>query len=434
MLEDFKKHIETHFPNLFGKTFLLACSGGVDSMVLVDLCDRCNLDFVIAHCNFKLRGEASEGDEALVRKVSGDINKLFLVTHFDTIGYININKVSLQIAARDLRYSWFAEMMEERGVNTLVTAHHADDNLETFIINLSRGTGIAGLTGIPSKTDTIARPLLPFSREEILTYAHNRNLTWREDSSNANTKYLRNKIRHEIVPLLKELHPSFLNNFELTRAHLSDTASLISDYAKRLQKDLFDEEEGIIRIAVSELLPLQPRIAYLHALFSEFGFSAWEDISGLLTAMSGKEVRSKTHRLVKDREFLLLTEITPISNEVYVIGENEIGIENPMHMQMIEVEGIGETGPKILYVDKETLKYPLTVRKWSEGDYFYPLGMQGKKKLSKFFKDEKIDVITKHNQLLLCSGEAIVWVIGRRPDNRFKVTEKTHKIVKFIVN
>ncbi|WP_339705405.1 tRNA lysidine(34) synthetase TilS [uncultured Kriegella sp.] len=434
MLTDFKKHIETNFTNLFGNKFLLACSGGVDSMVLVDLCRQCNLDFVIAHCNFRLRGAASDGDEALVKEVGKSVGKKILVTHFDTIGYINKNKVSLQIAARDLRYRWFAELMEEKAINTLVTAHHADDNLETFIINLSRGTGIAGLTGIPSKTDSISRPLLPFSREEILAYARNRNLSWREDSSNADTKYLRNKIRHEIVPRLKELHPNFLNNFELTRTHLSDTANLLEDYAARLKNELFDNHNGIIRVALERLLPLKPRKAYLHALFSEFGFNAWDDISNLMTAMSGKEVLSKTHRLVKDRDHLLLTEIRPISKEVYVIGANDVDLINPIDMRITEVEALGEIGPKILYVDKETLKYPLTVRKWNEGDYFYPLGMQGKKKLAKFFKDEKIDVIAKHNQWLLCSGDDIVWVIGKRPDNRFKVTERTKNIIKIIVN
>lgn len=434
MLADFKQHIEANFNNLFENTFLLACSGGVDSMVLVDLCHRCNLDFVIAHCNFRLRGAASDGDEALVKEVGKSADIEIFVTHFDTIGYINKNKVSLQIAARELRYAWFVELMGEKAIDTLVTAHHADDNLETFVINLSRGTGIAGLTGIPSKTEMISRPLLPFSRDQILAYAHGHNLAWREDSSNNDTKYLRNKIRHEIVPRLKELHPNFLNNFELTRAHLSDTADLLGDYAARLKNELFENHDGIIRIAVEKLLSLKPRKAYLHALFSEFGFNAWGDISSLLTAMSGKEVFSKTHRLVKDREYLLLTEIRAISKEVYVISASEEGIENPINMRIIEVEALGEIGPKILYVDKETLKYPLTVRKWNEGDYFYPLGMQGKKKLAKFFKDEKVDVITKHNQWLLCAGESIVWVIGRRPDNRFRVTEKTKKIIKFIVN
>lgn len=403
-------------------------------MVLVDLCHRCNLDFAIAHCNFRLRGAASNADEALVRETAKRIDKVFLVTCFDTIGYINKNKVSLQIAARELRYAWFAELMEERAINTLVTAHHADDNLETFLINLSRGTGIAGLTGIPSKTENISRPLLSFSREEILAYARKRNLSWREDSSNADTKYLRNKIRHEIVPPLKELHPKFLSNFELTRAHLSDTAVLLGDYAKKLKTDLFEKHEGVIRIAVDKLLQLQPRKAYLYLLFSEFGFSAWDDIAALLTAMSGKEVLSKTHRLVKDRKLLLLTELIPINKETYGIGENENDIADPIKIRIEEVDTIEEIGSKILYVDKETLKYPLTVRKWNEGDYFYPLGMQGKKKLAKFFKDEKIDVIAKHNQWLLCSGDDIVWVIGKRPDNRFKVKEKTREIVKFTVN
>lgn len=403
-------------------------------MVLTHLSQQCSLEFVLAHCNFQLRGGASDADEKLVKQTANGLGIEYVVTHFDTVGYMNKNKVSLQIAARDLRYHWFAELMQELNIKTLVTAHHSDDNLETFIINLSRGTGITGLTGIPERTEYISRPLLAFSRAQILEYAQQEKIQWREDSSNGNTKYLRNKVRHEIVPLLKELHPTFLDNFEMTRAHLSDTASLTENYLARLSTELFEKENGHIRISIHKLQSLHPLKAYLYGLFEKFGFTAWNDIALLLTAMSGKEVHSKTHRLIKDREFLLLVEKLPKIVKEYQIHEHEDNINTPVRLSIAQVDSIEETGRAILYTDKETLKYPLTVRKWCKGDYFYPLGMKGKKKLAKFFKDEKIDVASKHEQWLLCSGKDIVWVIGKRPDERFKVTQATTQITKFVLN
>lgn len=431
VLEEFKHHIENKFSALRQKTFLLACSGGVDSVVLAHLCAKCNMDFALAHCNFKLRGEASDTDERFVLDLSKSLNKHFFVTHFDTKDYIIQNKVSVQMAARELRYRWFAELMEKNGFTTLVTAHQADDNLETFLINLSRGTGIDGLIGIPERTDTIVRPLLKFSRARILEYASTEGIAWREDSSNEETKYLRNKIRHEIVPKLKELHPTFLGNFLKTQDYLHQTAEIAENAIGKLKKQLFQKEGEMFKIAVSPLLDLSPLWGYMYALFNAYGFTEWSDVLGLLTAASGKEVRSNTHRLVKDRGHLLLEKIGFDDSGIYRIHANEVSLLYPIKLSIARVDGIEETSERILYVDKETLRYPLTVRKWRKGDYFYPFGMKGKKKVSKFFKDEKVDVISKAKQWLLCSGDDIVWITGKRSDNRFKVTEKTRNILKF---
>lgn len=430
----FKKHIEVQFPLLVAEKFILACSGGVDSVALVHLCHASELDFAIAHCNFGLRGTHSDGDEEFVRVLANNLNKPFLVTHFDTMDYVNKNKVSVQMAARELRYAWFAEIMKEKGIGTLVTAHHADDNLETFFINLSRGTGINGLAGIPAQTDSIARPLLKFTRNEILSYVKAQELQWREDSSNAETKYIRNKIRHKIVPLLKELHPTFLKNFRVTQEFLHHTAELTENYAHQLRTELFENKGGISRIKVARLESLHPLKAHLYAIFKKYGFKEWNDVAHLLSAMSGKEVRSRTHRLVKDRDYLLLSEMLAENDDSYQIRENEIKIDRPIPLTIENVVEMKQRGATILYVDKETLKYPLTVRKWQKGDYFYPFGMNGKKKISKFFKDEKIDVISKNDQWLLCSEDKIVWVIGRRADDRFKVTGGTKRILKFELN
>ncbi|MGP1993620.1 tRNA lysidine(34) synthetase TilS [Zobellia laminariae] len=434
MLEEFQKHIEINFQNLIKDKFLLACSGGLDSTVLVDLCAKSKLDFTIAHCNFNLRGDASNVDEEFVRNLAAHNDKIFLVTNFDTTGYVEENKVSIQIGARELRYRWFAEMMRKNDIKTLVTAHHVDDSLETFLINLSRGTGIDGLTGIPEKTDTVSRPLLRFSRSQILEYAQSQKLQWREDASNADTKYLRNKIRHEIVPLLKDLNPSFLKNFTKTQDYLSESAALIDSQVKELKSRLFQENNGIVRISIAELLKLEPISPYIHAFFRDYGFTEWNDVENLLSAMSGKEIHSKTYRLLKDREFLLLTKIKEESDVQFLVKEEQTEVLEPIQLKIETVHDLSIKNKRTLYIDKKALKYPLTIRKWKNGDYFYPLGMKGRKKLSKFFKDEKVDVVAKEQQWLLCSGEEVVWVIGRRADERFKVTKNTSEILKFTLN
>ncbi|MFK7812265.1 MAG: tRNA lysidine(34) synthetase TilS, partial [Maribacter sp.] len=330
-------------------------------------------------------------------------------------------------------YAWFAKLMQKNNIKTLVTAHHADDNLETFLINLSRGTGMDGLTGIPSKTDTISRPLLAFSRAQILDYATAENLNWVEDRSNADVKYLRNKIRHEIVPFLKELHPTFLKNFELTQSYLTDSNVILNNHITLLKSRIFETYAHGFRISIDELAVLHPQDTYLYALLKDYGFTAWEDIARLLQGLSGKEVRSKTHRLVKDRKHLLLAELGVEVVKKVIIEEGQSEIQKPFHLIKEDVDSLKERNENILYVDKDSLKYPLVVRKWEKGDYFYPFGMSGKKKLSKYFKDEKVDVISKEKQWLLCSENEIVWVIGKRSDRRFSVTDKTKNIVKFIL-
>lgn len=434
MLEEFKKHIHDQFPELTQNKFLLACSGGLDSVVLAHLCYQCKLDFSVAHCNFKLRGGESDRDEKFVQELAKKLNKSFLVKGFNTSDYVKNHKVSVQMAARDLRYEWFNQMMEEQHIKILVTAHHADDNLETFIINLSRGTGIKGLTGIPSRTSNTMRPLLPFSRKRILEYANSEEIMWREDQSNVETKYLRNKVRLQIVPLLKELHPTFLDNFTFTQEYLKQIADISDNHIEQLKEEIFIREGGVIRIKIQVLLALKPLKAYIHALFSEYGFTAWEDIKHLLTAMSGKEVQSKTHRLVKDRDVLLLSRVSDKVETQFEIPESCTQLEDPISLSIAKVDLIEEIGPNVLYVDKETLKYPLRLRKWQKGDYFYPLGMVGRKKVSKYFKDEKVDVIAKEKQWLLCSGNDIIWIVGKRADDRYKVTDRTNEIIKLILN
>jgi tRNA(Ile)-lysidine synthase len=433
MLNQFREHIAINFPELLENHFLVACSGGIDSVVLAHLCALNKMDFSIAHCNFQLRGYESDMDAFFVEDLARRLGKKIYIKDFDTVSYININKVSLQMAARDLRYRWFEELMTAQKIKTLVTAHQADDNLETFIINLSRGTGIKGLTGIPAKTAKISRPLLIFSKSQIEQFAEIKNISWREDQSNRETMYLRNKIRYGVIPKLKELHPGFLRNFESTLAYLQGSAALLKDYIDELRHKLFQQQGDVIKVSIASLLKLNPIKTYMYELFKEYGFKEWNDVVGLLNATSGKEIRSGTHRLIKDREHLLLQALYPSMVEKFVIDAIPGTISEPVHMNIEEVDAMGEYANGILYVDKETLNHKLSIRKWEKGDYFYPFGMKGRKKVSKFYKDEKMDLISKERQWLLCSGDHIIWVIGRRADDRFKVTSKTKSILKFSI-
>jgi tRNA(Ile)-lysidine synthase len=433
MLEAFKKHIAGAYPELEKKSLLIACSGGLDSVVLFHLCDQMGYNFSVAHCNFGLRAQESDADEEFVRSLCKSSGMTCHITHFDTLGYMNKHGLSVQVAARKLRYHWFSELMDQHGIDLLLTAHHADDALETFLINLSRGTGLEGLRGIPAKTETLFRPLLPFTRAEIEAYARTKDLQWREDSTNLDTRYLRNKIRLELLPVLKELHPAFMENFLNTQAHMAGSARIINQYAQLLKEKWFSESGGPVRIPVDPIAQLQPRKDYLYLLFSGYGFADGGEIEDLLVAGSGKFRCSATHRLLKDRDHLLLEEIKEKDNSTHTFSPDTVVLEEPIVLKLNEVSSIQTTSPHILYVDKETLNNVLTLRKWRKGDYFYPLGMKGKKKVSKFFKDEKMDIIAKENQWLLCSGGNIVWIIGKRADDRYKLTDRTKEILKLIL-
>lgn len=430
MVQKFKEHVAAAMPFLNGKKLLLACSGGLDSVVLAHLCKALKFDFALAHCNFSLRGTESDGDEDFVRELASTFEINVYVKQFDTEQYAEEQRLSVQMAARELRYKWFDELLQSKRYDYVLTAHHADDSLETFLINLSRGTGIEGLSGIPQVNGNVVRPLLPFSRNEIIEYAKSESIQWREDSSNASVKYLRNKIRHEIVPGIKELNPTFLQNFQHTQHHLRQINDLVNNHLNELKSKLFQQRKDKVQIKITELQKLQPLDAYLYGLFNGYGFSEWSDVKDLLTAESGKQVFSKTHRLIKDRQSLILAKIERKESEAFEIHSDKAIDELPIKISLEDVETFEKQGQNVVFLDKEKLNFPLVLRNWKKGDYFYPFGMKGKKKLSKFFKDEKMDLISKEKQWLLCSGDDIVWIVGRRADERFKVDDSTMKILK----
>lgn len=432
MLNRFQNHIESQFPELLGKPFIIATSGGVDSVVLAHLCSKLNVDFALAHCNFKLRAEESERDAEYVGELAKSMNCEFFVREFETESLADEQKESIQITARNLRYDWFRELVETTSYEYLLTAHHLNDSLETFIINLSRSTGIKGLSGIPSQNDYIRRPLLKFSKEEIKSFAIEHNIKWREDQSNETTKYLRNKIRHQVVPALMDLTPNFLKNFESSLQNLQDSELLLEDYTNLLFKTLVSKKEDSYEIDIEKLKTFPNQKAILYQLLKRFGFTEWEDVYHLLDAQTGKQVKSSSHLLVKDREKLVLTSI---STEIFgsiEIKENQTSVDlGDFKLKLKEVSHLGNFASNVAYVDKSKLKFPLSVRTVQNGDYFYPFGMKGKKKLSNFLKDEKISPHLKSSQLLLCNGNAdIIWVLHLRTDERYKVKPTTEKILK----
>ncbi|MCK6608712.1 MAG: tRNA lysidine(34) synthetase TilS [Flavobacterium sp.] len=433
MLIKFQSHIEQNFAQLKDKKLLLAVSGGIDSMVLLDLFYKLRFDICVVHCNFQLRGIESDGDEMLVREICQDLYIPYLIETFDTLEFAKINKLSIQLAARKLRYDWFQEIIS-LGFDYVLTAHHLDDNVETFLINFTRGTGLEGLTGIPVQNGNIIRPLLPFSREEIENYAKEYNIQWREDSSNASDKYFRNKLRHDIVPILKELNTGFLDSFQNTLNHLQQAESLVDDASKLVYKKVVEVKENQLEIHLKPLLQFKNYKAFLYQWLKEYGFSAWNDIYDLVKAQSGKQVFSETHILLKDREKLILSERNSTDkSEVFIIESIESKVNIPLKLRFSKAVNIFETHSNCIFVDESKLKFPLTIRKWQKGDYFYPSGMNGKKKLSKYFKDEKYSLLDKENQWLLCSEDQIVWVIGKRADNRFTSNETTQNNIKIVL-
>jgi len=438
LLATFTEHINTNFSFLKNKKLLVAISGGIDSVVLVYLLNQLNFDISLAHCNFQLRGEDSDQDEKFVKKLADQLQLPIFTKSFATPEFAKKEKLSIQLAARKLRYDWFKVILKENKLDYILTAHHADDSLETFLINMIRGTGLDGLTGIPERNEDILRLLLPFTREQIEKYAEDNTIDWRDDSSNVETKYVRNKIRHDVIPVLKELNPSLLTSFNKTLQNLKGSRQIIKDSIENLKGIvIIPTEVGIQKIDIKKLKEFNNPQAYLYELLNDFGFTEWNDIVDLLEAQSGKQIISNTHRLVKDRDFLLLTYIDSTrikeKEKIYEVSEKDriVEIEDfKLEVSYVKTVSIEGKTQNVAFIDRDKLKFPLIVRKWKNGDYFYPSGMQGKKKLSKFFIDNKMSVLQKEKIWLLCSSNEIIWVIGKRLDDRYKAIVTTQNILK----
>ena len=437
MLKVFQHLLQNRFSFLKEAPLLLAVSGGLDSMVLTDLCVNSGLNIALAHCNFKLRADESDADERFIKDFSKTHNLEVFTTHFDTEAFAQTSKQSIQMAARQLRYEWFDSLQKQHEFEYVLTAHHADDNLETVLINLSRGTGLEGLMGIPEINGSVVRPLLELSRDQIHDFAVQEKISWREDSSNKSTKYLRNNLRHTIIPLLKDLNPSFIESFQTTQNHLKDTQSILEDYMLEIEDKVIESiDENQIVYNIDQLQSLNNPKAYLYQLLKTYNFTDWSQITALLEAQSGKQITSSTHRLLKNRSQLILSKLNSSSEVSILIEATETNIsipDQPFDLKLEITTSIGSSSKDVLYLDFEFLEFPLRLSHWKSGDYFYPSGMSGKKKLSKYFKDEKFSLIDKENTLVMYSGDAVVWIVGRRADQRFLATEKSPKILKLSI-
>ncbi len=386
----------------------------------------------MAHCNFQLRGVESEEDELFIKQIS---KKLNIPLHIKKCPVKEGQNT--QLAAREMRYEWFEQLKEKFYFDYIITAHHLNDAIETFFINLFRGTGLKGLSGIP-QNETYLRPLLSIPRAQILEYARENNLSWREDSSNASLKYMRNKIRHKLIPAIKDIHPNFEESIKKTISHLQETNEIVKEWFENNKKNLIKKEQENEFLLLDEWEKIKNKNAFLYYWLKDFGFSDWESIYKLPYTQSGKIIENSGFKLVKHNNKLLLALKKKQKEQDYYIFSNlPSQIEKPVSLSLkvmnkkdISLSEILSANNKTVYIDLDKIQFPVIIRKKQDGDFFYPLGMKGKKKISDFYKDEKISLIEKEKNWLFCDTHNIIWVMSKRLDNRYKINEKTEHILK----
>ena len=418
-----------------GDRILLAVSGGIDSVVMTHLFHSTGYSCALAHCNFQLRGEHSDVDEAFVRELAGYLGMPVFVKRFDVDEEVKTKGISVQMAARDLRYAWFGELLSELGFDAVATAHNKNDSVETFFLNLSRGSGIRGLKGIASRRDKIIRPMLFATRKEIEAYRQEQGFEFRDDASNFETKYQRNKIRHDVIPVMEQINPGFIESMSMNMDRLGEVHEIYRHSIEQQRSALFEEREGRITIDVRKLGDLHPLKTWLFELFSPFGFSRsqCEGIELIMEAGPGSRSISPSHQLYKDREqLILISSPTDSFDRYYLDGpDKHSALPFSMDMEVIEREELGPIprDPMCACLDLDEVQFPLTIRHWVHGDYFYPLGMNQMKKLSDYFVDNKIPVPEKERTWIMASGKKIVWIMGQRIDHHFRITEKTRRVL-----
>jgi tRNA(Ile)-lysidine synthase len=443
LLQKFQTHWQQNFAQLSPANchLMLAVSGGVDSVVLVDLVHKAGFPFTIAHANFQLRKEESTRDEEFVRSLGDKYNREVLVRHFDTQQYATDQKISIQEAARDLRYGWFAELVLRYQKDTkqsawILTAHHADDNIETLLMHFFRGTGINGLTGIPSiqKERSLVRPLLGFRKQELLQYANDNGLPFVEDSSNASDKYTRNFFRNTLLPQIREVFPQAEENLLHNIERFSGTAILYRQSVEQHLKKLVEHKNNEWHIPVLKWKKTEPLHSISWELIRPYGFTAaqTDEVIRLLDAENSSYISSPTHRIIKNRNWMIISPLEENIAQHILIEEDEkmVGFEHGS-LQLQHISGAGEISNSLTeaFLDRKEISFPLLLRRWKQGDYFYPLGMQKKKKLSRFFIDQKLSRTEKEKAWVLESDKKIVWIVGYRIDNRYRITGKTKDIL-----
>lgn len=413
--------------NLFdeGDSILLAISGGLDSMVMLSLFNQAGFNIGVAHANFKLRGEESDGDEAFVRSFCEAHKIPFFTTAFETNNYAVEKKISIQMAARELRYVWFRQLLKQHGYTKVATAHHLDDQAETIFLNMVKGEGLKGLTGMPINKRNVIRPMMFATREDLEHYARNTHLKWREDSSNKEDNYHRNFIRHQIFPRIHKINPGLNESLLRTSVKAKGEMLILKHGLDGLKKEYFDVREDGRVLIKKELFSEFPEPAVCWRLLEEFGFSLdqSEDIFQSINGQTGKFFLSKTHRLVVDRDELIVQPLVTPSAEVQTLIPG-VGIFKLGNLK-IECKISDEpfsSNPNEAWLDYGKLSFPLVWRPWKEGDKFMPLGMSGFKKISDFLIDEKLSIPEKENVTVVESAGEIVWIVGIRIDNRLRIS------------
>jgi tRNA(Ile)-lysidine synthase len=484
LLQKFQQYIKANHLFTEKDKLLIAVSGGMDSVVLCELCKQSEYDFEIAHCNFQLRGEESKRDEAFVKELGEKYAVKSHVKIFDTAAIAKEQKKGIEETARDLRYGWFREILTKEGGRTtkdggrttndegrmtkdegrktndqrpmttdgrpttddlqpttnnqqlLLTAHHADDNIETVMMNFFRGTGIRGLRGILPKQGNIIRPLLFATRKEIEAFAQQNNLVFVTDSTNAQSDYTRNYFRNELIPSIEKVFPETKQNILQSIKRFADVEQIYNESVEAAKKDLLEKRGNEIHIPVLKLAKMKPLQTIIFEIIKDYGFTAAQvpEAEKLLNSDSGKYILSATHRILRNRNWLIISSLQEPDVNYYLIEDFE-------KQQAVLFPGGGITAektaektitadPNIALVDADKLKFPLLLRRWKQGDYFYPLGMQKKKKLSRFFGDQKLSLLQKENVWIIESDKKIIWIAGMRIDDRFKITNTSKHVLK----
>jgi tRNA(Ile)-lysidine synthase len=445
MLDSFLTFINLQKWDLENKKTLLAVSGGIDSVVLLQLFHTAGLDVGIAHCNFGLRGEDSDGDAQFVKDLGEKYGVAVHTKRFDTKTFAQRQSVSTQMAARDLRYAWFEEIRSQHGYDWIATAHHANDSIETMLLNLTRGTGLTGLHGVPVENGRIIRPLLFAPREEIWKYLVEQKLVWREDRTNASVEYKRNRIRHEVIPVLKDINPSLESTFQSTAERLRAADVLLQTFLEKSTQDLISSSVDYFEIAIDQLMDSAEPGYRLWFILKNYGFTYLQagQIVGASYGSSGKIFESPTHEVLKDRGHFVVKAKTGQQTDVELLISDESKTYFLHPGSFLKVENLERTDeldlksdPNILLVDKDLMTFPLVLRNWKVGESIRPFGMGGKrKKISDLLIDAKRNLYQKQGVQVIVNGRGeVIWIIGLRTDHLFKISDKTINVLKITLS
>lgn len=432
MKEQIQQYIIQHQLLSGEKPVVVGISGGADSVALLHILVSLGYKCIAAHCNFNLRGDESFRDEQFTIDFTQRLQVPLCKISFETNKYAQENRLSVEMAARELRYRWFEELLNTYDADAVAVAHHRDDSVETLLINLTRGSGLTGLTGIKPKNGNVVRPLLCVSREDIYAYIENNGLEYVTDSSNSSDIYTRNFIRLKVIPLLEEINPSVKASLARTANHLYDASLIYNHSIEEARKVIIQNN----RLSISALLSFPAPATILYEMLKPYGFSrtVCESIFTVLDKDSGKIFYSSTHRLLKDRSDLLIDVLSGEDNRAYLINLEDDNVDLPVELKpeivVIKEDYQIEKDKKFAYFDFDKLSFPLVLRHWQEGDWFVPFGMKGKKKISDYFSDKKFSLFDKEKTWLLCSGQDVIWIVGERTDNRYRIEKTTKRVLK----